>query len=817
MTGAVPSSTYRLQLGPDLDLRAARELVTGLRRLGVSHLYLSPILQAAPGSTHGYDVVDHAAISDDLGGRRAFDELAAAVVSSGGGLVIDVVPNHMSIAAPAANRWWWDVLEHGPDSRYARYFDITWESHELRQRDTVLLPVLGDHYGRVLEAGELVIEHGERGFVVRYFDHRFPLSPESVAMIVRAPAEGSIAERLAGVNADVDLVHELLEQQHYQLCHWRRARHDLDYRRFFDIDTLIGVRVEDPTVFDDTHALTVELVASGLVDGLRIDHPDGLADPAAYLDRLADATPGAWIVVEKILEAGETLPDDWSVHGTTGYDFAATVNGLLLDPDGVDSLTAWWRDHVDPASWDEVVRVAKREIVRGVLAADVARVADVAVRLCERHRRQRDHTRHDLTEAVRSLLEVFPVYRTYVGGSSPSEADLGVLAEAFASAREVAPEIDADLFDFLHEVLAGRHRDGGIADEFVLRFQQLTGPAMAKSVEDTAFYRHLPVVGANEVGADPGEPVRTVEDFHAHNSAIHQRWPATMTTLSTHDTKRSADVRARLAVLTERAEDWIGFLDEWVARLDGWWEVEPDRATSVLALQTVVGAWPIDADRLAGYLEKATKEAKRRTSWTEPDAAYDAAVQSLAKRMLADAELVGAVEALVDRIVVAGRSKSLAQQLLQLTSPGVPDVYQGQERWDLSLVDPDNRRPVDHASREEALERLIADGGPGHDLSADAGGAHKLWLTHQALTLRGRHPECFGPGDAGSYEPVEAGDNAVAFLRGGRILTVARVRSSARSVEVELPTGVWIDRLTGEPHEGAVTVETVALFEKADA
>ena len=839
-----------------------------LARLGVGHVYLSPVLQAVPGSTHGYDVADHTRLSGDLGGHPAFEELAAAAHDADLGLIIDIVPNHMSIASPSANRWWWDVLENGPASRYADHFDINWESPESRQEDTVLLPVLGDHYGRILEAGELRLERGGAGFVVRYFDHVFPLSPRSLVVLLRPVVDGraeselgfvvdalerlptahgsevgrgvierrhrdlsvlkrllagllvepevagAVDERMAAASADPDLLHEVLERQHYQLAHWRRGQRDLDYRRFFDIDTLIGLRIEDPLVFDDTHHLILELVRTGAVDGLRIDHPDGLTDPAGYLVRLAGASGGAWTVVEKILESGEQLPM-WPVAGTTGYDFGHVAGGVLRDPAGVDAIVDHWRSTVDGDDWETTVAGAKREILRTVLASDVVRLSDLGLRLCEHDRRHRDFTRHDVTQAVRALVAAHPVYRTYVRpGVPPTDVDRAVIEGAARQASAV-DDVDAELVAFLTATLLGEH-EGELADEFVRRFQQLTGPAMAKSVEDTAFYRYLPLASANEVGGNPGHPTVTVAGFHEHNSRIHADWPATMTTLSTHDTKRSADVRARLDALTEQASEWTAFLDRWLLRLDSWWLVEPDRRTSVLALQTAVGAWPIDVDRLGPYLEKATKEAKLRTSWTDGDADFDAAVQELAARMLDDDELRGELAQLVDAVLVPGRRHALAQHLLLLTSPGVPDLYQGNELWDLSLVDPDNRRPVDHQLRSDLLARLIDSVGPQVPLCDDDVGHHKLWLTHQALQLRRRRPECFGAGEAGRYEPIDAGDRAVAFRRGDDVLVAAAVRAG-EPPHVALPAGTWTDLLTGQEHEDVVVADPVVLLERCGA
>lgn len=868
--GPAPISTYRLQLGPDFDLEQARKIVSRLDVLGISHLYLSPILEAAPGSTHGYDTVDPGRISTALGGRTAFDRLSEVVVAADMGLVVDVVPNHMSIAVPRSNRWWWDVLENGPMSRFAGHFDVTWESSEARQVDTVLLPVLGDHYGVVLEAGDLALERGDDGFVVRYFDHVYPLAPRSLVttlrpiaraatdsdlgfvvdalehlpvdredrgavarrhrdlsvlrrMLAAALADDDVAHqidaRLATLNADFDALHEVLEQQHYQLCHWRRAERDLDYRRFFDIDTLIGMRIEDPDVFDDTHALILELVRGGQVTGLRIDHPDGLTDPGGYLVRLRDEAPGTWTVVEKILESGEDLPESWPVAGTTGYDFLHVVDGIFRQVEGVEALNRWWAEEVDPATWEAVVEDAKTEILTSVLAADVSRVADVGLQLCEFHRRHRDHTRHDVTHAVRAIVRAMPVYRTYVRPGVPtSAADRQVIAAAVDEARKSDPDVDEDLYAFLTSVLQGDHDGEAIADEFVVRFQQLTGPAMAKSVEDTSFYRHLPVPAANEVGGDPGEPLVTVDRFHAHNAHIHESWPATMTALSTHDTKRSADLRSRLDALTTMADRWLAFAERWTAWCDERWQTVPHRPTTLLTLQSIVGAWPIDGKRLRRYLEKATKEAKARTSWTDPDPAFDEQVARLADALLSDSDFVADVEALVAEVLVPGRHVALAKQLLQLTSPGVPDCYQGSELWDLSLVDPDNRRSVDHDLRARLASGLPSGpgkSGPEVSLAADDHGQHKLWVTQQALRLRRRHPACFGAGPSGRYEPLDVGAGAVAFRRGDDVVVATSLAAGNPPFDLELPDGEWTDVLSGDRCSDSVTVETMVLLERS--
>jgi (1->4)-alpha-D-glucan 1-alpha-D-glucosylmutase len=791
----VPSATYRLQLRPGFEFDQAAGVLDYLHDLGVTHLYLSPVLQAAPGSTHGYDVVDHSRLNEELGGAVAFQHLSDAASRLGMGIVVDVVPNHMAVPTPATlNATLWSVLRLGPASPYARWFDVEWAAQER----AILMPVLGRRIGEVVADGEITIDRTGAEPVLRYFDHVFPVRPGT---------------------EDLPLS-ELLDRQFYRLAHWRVGDEELNYRRFFDIDTLAAVRVEDEQVFAETHAVLLALVDEGKVAGLRIDHPDGLADPRGYLRHLAARTRGAWVVVEKILENDEALPDDWPCAGTTGYDALLRVGGVLHDPAGAPALTELYAGLTgEPGDFAAVVEPAKRFVVEHGLRAEVARLVEVAATVCHEHLELRDHTRSGLHEALVELLVATPVYRAYVVPGEPAPAaSRAVLSESAARARPRLAEDRHGTLDLVVQLALGEQGRGAHRDEFVVRFQQTCGPVMAKGVEDTAFYRWLRLTSLNEVGGDPGHLATTVEELHRWCGRQLARWPASMTTLSTHDTKRSEDVRARLALLSELPAEWGARVTAWRAASAAYRPAELDANTEYLLWQTVVGAFPLDAPRLTAYLEKATREAKRRTTWTAPDPAYDEAVRDFAERVLADAELMGDVGAFVDRLSAGWRSNVLAQKLLALTVPGVPDVYQGCELTDLSLVDPDNRRPVDYADRRDRLAALDAGGEP-RDLDDE-----KLLVVSRALRLRREHPEWFGAGS--TYQALSRdSEHLVAFSRAERVV-VAVQRLAASGTDgpsrLDLPPGRWRDLLGGASLDGEVPLTTlfaalpVALLVAAD-
>ncbi len=792
-----PVSTYRLQLRESFGFRQAAELADYLAALGVTHVYLSPILQANPGSPHGYDIIDHSHVSVDLGGEDAFRAMVKQFHGHGLRVVVDVVPNHMARPTPESlNKQLWSVLYRGKASEYAHWFDVDWDAQEGK----LLMPILAGPVEQCLDdflidTAPKTPENAEhRGPVLRYFDHVLPL-------------RDNVADLPLGM---------LLAQQHYRLIGWREAATQLNWRRFFDIDTLIAVRVEDPDVFAATHQVVLRLYDEGLIDGLRIDHADGLADPEGYLRRLAEATRGAWVVAEKILAPGEELPA-WDCAGTTGYDALSLVGGLFVDPAGEPPLTdEYVRFTSGKRHFAEVARDAKRGIADATFTAEVSRLTRLFARadfpalagLAEA----------DLHDVLVELLAAFGVYRAYATpGEPPPEFAVAVVSAAAASAREA---LEPRLYPALDAVCAAVLGLGGVAgdaarqaarDELVVRFGQTTGPVLAKGVEDTAFYRWPRLASLNEVGGDPDIFGVSPAEFHAAAGHLAARWPATMTTLSTHDTKRQEDVRARLAVLAEWPEDWAHKVAEWhglaIWLTDGAaaqaTERAPEPDLEYLMWQTLVGAWLIGEDRLRSYLGKAMHEAKTRTSWTVRDPGYEEAVLGLADAVLADPELVAGIAEFVARIAPDARVNSLGAKLVQLTMPGVPDVYQGCELTGLSLVDPDNRRPVDYQRRRRLLAALRA-GQEAVGLDAE-----KLLLTSRALRLRRDHADWF----AGGYTPLAcegpAAEHAVAFLRGDHAVTVVtrlpaglRRRGGWGDTVLPLPELHWRDVLTGVRHAG---------------
>jgi (1->4)-alpha-D-glucan 1-alpha-D-glucosylmutase len=823
-------ATYRLQLAPDFGFDDAAGLVPYLAELGVSHLYLSPVFEAVAGSAHGYDAVDPTHLRDELGGAPAFGRLVATAHEAGLGLVLDIVPHHL--AADQANGWWWDVLRRGRASRFAEHFDIDWDPPERRLKGLVLLPVLGDHYGRAVDNGELRLDRLGDELVARYYDHVAPLSPETAdelwadaarrAVVTGKPADETLAAVIEEVNADPDALDGVLNRQHHRFARWQAAAHELDYRRFFDVDSLVALRSERLDVFADTHRLVTSLTASGAVDGLRVDHVDGLRDPEGYLDRLRGAAPEAWLVVEKILRPGESLPDGWPVDGTTGYDGLADIGGLLIDPAGLEILTAGWRRFTDETrTFDEIRLAARRETLAEILAADVERVVALLVRFCEHHRQWRDFTRAELRDALVEVTVHVAAYRTYESGSDE------LLADAVAAAGETRSDLDPDLFALLRSALGGElHRElgpergGGEAAELAARWRQLTGPVAAKGEEDTAFYRWTPLLSVAEVGCEPDHPVLDVDRFHAAWMQRGRQWPSTMVTTSTHDTKRSEDVRARLAVLSEPAvaAAFVERVEAWTRNVD---DDGPDRATQWLVFQTLVGAHPLPAERAWPVIQKSLREAKQRTSWVRPDDGYEEGVREWLESTLADRTFFEELDALVVPLVEPGRINALTQVALRSLVPGVPDTYRGTELWDLSLVDPDNRRPVDWDERRTAL--ASASRTTAAELWTDDvdSGAAKLALLRACLQLRGRHPGAFGP--RGDYRalavegpPSDVG-RVLAFSRTVADVPVAAVvvprfpaAGLADDAIVHLPAGRWHNPLTGaEVDGGAVTFATV--------
>jgi (1->4)-alpha-D-glucan 1-alpha-D-glucosylmutase len=868
-------ATYRVQLHAGFGFEAAAAIADYLAVLGISHLYSSPYLQAGRGSMHGYDVVNPHRLNEELGGAEAHGRFCKALGCHGLGQVLDIVPNHMAITG-ADNPWWWEVLENGQASLYATYFDVDWDPPESRLRNSVLLPILGDQYGRVLEAGELRLEHRDAIFTLHYHDHTFPVSPRTLDTLLGTAAERCrsdelaftadalgrlpvstatdwasirrrhrdkevlraqlgrlLAERpqateavdavVAEVNANPDDLHALLERQNYRLAFWRAAARNLGYRRFFDINTLVALRMEDEQVFVDTHALVLRWLDEGVLDGIRIDHPDGLRDPKAYCQRLHRAAPQSWIVVEKILELGEWLRTSWPVAGTTGYDFLNRVGGLFVNPAGEQPLTEFYAEFTgESVNYPELVRAKKHQALHELLGSDVNRLTALFVEVCERHRRHRDYTRYELNEALREVIACFSVYRTYVQADADTfdKDDFHYVSEAVERAKSYRPELDPDLFEFLRDLLLLRVR-GDLEGELVMRFQQLTGPTMAKGLEDTVFYCFNRLVSLNEVGGDPGHFGVSPAAFHQACLEAQQRWSRAMLATSTHDTKRSEDVRVRIHLLSEIPARWAEAVRRWAGlnerhRRGGW----PDRNTEYLLYQTLVGAWPLESERALTYMEKAVREAKVHTSWTLVNADYEEAVRRFVSDVLDDPEFTADLAAFVAPLVEPGRVNALAQTLLKCTAPGVPDFYQGTELWDLSLVDPDNRRPVDYDGRRRLLS--VLDGATPEEIWARIDeGLPKLWVIRQALALRHHRPELFG--SQGDYQPLLAqgtrAEHVVAFIRGGGAVSIVPrlvlgLQGDWADTVIELPTGRWRDQLTGDEMRGGVVrlTELMARF-----
>jgi (1->4)-alpha-D-glucan 1-alpha-D-glucosylmutase len=876
----VPTATYRIQFNAGFTFRQATEIVPYLAELGISDLYASPYLQARPGSLHGYDIVNHGSLNPEIGTEHDHARMSAALREQGMGHLLDIVPNHMGIAG-GGNEWWADVLEHGPSSPYSPYFDIDWNPRKPELEGKVLLPVLGDQYGAVLERGELRLAYEDGRFFLEYFETRLPAAPAPTGAVLRLAVEqldgvlppedearmelesiatalerlparrrtdpASVAERrrertvtqrrlrsLYGASAPVragldeavrifngtpgepasfDRLDALLNDQAYRLAFWRVAAEEINYRRFFDVNELAGVRVEVPRVFEDTHRLVLRLVREGMVTGLRIDHPDGLYDPRAYLRELQaqavglDAPEPLYVLVEKILAGDEALPEEWPVAGTVGYEFLNQVNALFVDPRNERALDAVYRTFTGASvAFEDLVYTSKRLILRTALVSELTVLATLLNRISETNRCSRDFTYGSLLDALREVIACFPVYRTYIDAVSGSVADRDrrVVDRAMRAARRRNRGTSGEIFDFVRNTLL-LHWPAELDEEarrehasFVMRFQQLTGPVMAKGVEDTAFYVFNRLVSLNEVGGEPDRFGRTPEDFHLAMLDRAERWPHALSTSSTHDTKRSEDVRARINVLSELPDVWAQRVEAWAGfnarhkRLEDGHPI-PDPNDEYLLYQTLVGAWPfgeMDEEgrheftaRLQAYMEKATREAKTHTSWINPNPAYDAGLAGFVADILADEAFLQDFLPFQRMVSRLGMVNALAQTLVKLTAPGVPDVYQGQEAWDFSLVDPDNRRPVDYGLRRRLLDGLAARRGEvdGATLARELvegweDGRIKMHVVQQALRLRAALPTVFG---RGAYLPL-----APEGARAGHVAAFARTDDGAATLTV---------------------------------
>jgi (1->4)-alpha-D-glucan 1-alpha-D-glucosylmutase len=873
-TSVVPLATYRLQFGEHLDFNGAARVAPYLAELGISHLYASPWLEARGPGSHGYDITDYTAFNPVLGGEDGFEHLAATLATHDLGHIADFVPNHMGIGK-TSNPWWNDVLEWGPASPHAAHFDIDWQSPNRHLRGKVDIPILGKAYGRALEDGDLKLrfEPAQGRFALWYHDHRFPIDPRSYPQIIGravditrdgqinhtanfkslsdiergfalsdtltpkeaqtletalanlAAADSLIADCLqraadsfAGQPGDRDshrALHELLECQHYNLSYWRAGPDEINYRHFFNIADLAGIRIEDRGLFDDVHRLVARLLREGKLSGLRIDHIDGLHDPAEYCARLRDMaseTPhgSAYLVVEKILANGETLPMDWPVAGTTGYDFVAKVNALLVDPNGKAPLTDFYQRFTDRReSYADAVRRARQFAVTTLFSGELDSLARSLHSIAERDWMTRDFTLPRLRDALHAVLGRFPVYRSYVTAQTASESDRAVIADAIAGAMQDRPDLTEDgIFDFISTVLTGDYlrtaeRDSEVA-RFAMRFQQISGPISAKGIEDTTFYRYNRLIALNEVGGDPDVFGLDADAFHRFNQDHAAYWPHAMLATSTHDTKRGEDARARLAALSTIPTEWCDRVTRWSAQNRPFVSIlpkgiAPSANDEYLLYQTLVGAWPIelfadvpaDADlaafrgRLKTFMRKALREAGEHSSWAYPNAAYEEAIERFIDHLVSD-ENAGFSEMadFAARVAELGVANSLVQLVLKCTCPGVPDIYQGTELWDLSLVDPDNRRPVDFDTRSALLPELRAIeslqgearvGAVADLLDTWRDGRIKFYVLRQLLKLRQMYPDLF---IHGTYEPLTVtgaeASRAIAFRRvyGDEAITV---------------------------------------------
>ncbi|MFW6337296.1 MAG: malto-oligosyltrehalose synthase [Alkalispirochaetaceae bacterium] len=898
-----PRATMRLQFHEGFTFEEAKTLVPYMADLGISHVYASPLLQARPGSTHGYDIVDHNTINREIGDRTSLQEFVDALHARGMGLILDFVPNHMGVGY-ADNDWWLHVLEWGEASPYAQFFDIDWRPAEESLRGKVLLPVLGERYGAVLEGGELLLRFlpREGAFSVFYYEHRFPISPHHYAELLRKGAElvpraepslrplirefGNLSKkprgrkhrsgalkraeelkgalsRLAASEADVaaaceaacshyngepgeprsfDELHRLLDAQAYRASYWRLAANEINYRRFFDINDLAGIRVEEPEVMSITHHLIYQLMQDRVIQGLRLDHIDGLRDPKGYLERLQEAagfrTLGAgrvqgapgyetpldqpfYVVVEKILAHHEQLREDWPVSGTTGYEFLAQVGELLTSPTSEESLDRIYREFLGEAEeFGTLVQECKYRVMNETLLSELNVLGNQFNRLAKKSRKTRDFSRGGLRRALYEIAARFPVYRTYVDEAGCSEEDRRYIDWAVAQAKKASTMADRTVFDFVHSVLTTE-----IVDELprsfrrsdvtslAMRFQQFTAPVTAKSVEDTAFYRYHRLVSRNEVGGDPERLYASPQAFHIANRNRLSRFPFSMIASATHDHKRGEDVRARLNVISELPGEW----EQLIRRIEELSELylteteeepAPSKNDRYLIYQTILGTWPLElgppdyqglgeyTERLVGYLTKALRESKVHTSWTNVDEEYERAAEHYLRSLLnpkGSTVILRTFHEGAETLFLPGVVNSLTQTLLKLTVPGVPDIYRGTELWDFTLVDPDNRRPVDFDRRREYLNGIQSGRFEPGELLADwRSGAIKEYVIYKALSYRKAHPDTFA---SGAYEPLEAtgteAERLVAFRRGEECLVVVPrlVAPLLSDAETPLPRG----------------------------
>ena len=925
----VPLSTYRLQFSRDFTFSQAAEIVPYLAALGISHCYASPYLRARPGSTHGYDIIDHHHLNPEIGTPEEYERLVSVLHRHGMGQILDVVPNHMGVMG-SDNAWWLDVLENGEASAYADFFDIDWEPLKDELQGKVLIAVLGNQYGTVLDRGELKLtfdrEKGE--FSIFYLQHRFPVNPVEYPRILGRAAEklqqksetgdedlpefqsltsafghlpgrtetapekraerirdkeihkrrlaalcarshpitAAIEQTIASMNgipgnpASFDELHELIKVQAFRLAHWRVAADDINYRRFFDVNDLAALRQENEAVFNQTHEFVLQLLKEGKIDGLRIDHPDGLYNPREYFQRLqcsaAQTLPECmaknhYVVAEKILTGEELLSENWPIHGTTGYDFASLVNGLFVDPDAEGKMTeAYWSFIRDRADFQELAYQCKKLVMDRSLNSELNVLANHLSRIALADRHTCDFTVKSLRDALMEIIACFPVYRTYVSGQGVSASDEKYITEAVECAKQKVTLADQSVYDFIREVLLTRQAQGHqefyqrSVVHFAMRFQQYTSAVMAKGLEDTGFYRYHRLASLNEVGGDPLRFGIRPEQFHGEMQRRSRLWPDAMLSTSTHDSKRLEDVRARINVLSEMPDIWRAQVTRWrdlnaaLKAGDGSEDLTPN--DEYLFYQTLVGAWPVGqgaesplssfAERMTAYMLKAIREAKEKTSWANQNRAYESAVTVFVKAVLASREFRDEFLPFQHKVSYFGMLNSLAQTVLKLALPGVPDFYQGNELWELNLVDPDNRRAVDYGVRAPLLHQIETASQVAKERLADFSrelvckmqdGRIKMYVTWKTLRLRNENPKIFRTGE---YTPLQTvGENArhaIAFARSlgdSRVLVVVpRLSAQLAGSQLRLPTGAqaWAETAIQLPDSSETSFRNVFTGEE---
>ncbi len=791
------------------------KIVPYLYKLGISHIYFSPFLQAESGSKSGYDMVDSQNINIELGGEKGLENLSEEIKPYMG-QILDIVPNHLSIQSDK-NKLWNDVLKYGRKSQYGHFFDINWGPPQKKLTNKVLLAVLGEHYENELKNRNIQIKRINDDFFATYYSFSFPINDASAEKIKKGTIDETDKE-IEKVNNDAQLLDEVLNNQFYFLSHWEAADQEINYRRFFTINHLLGLRIEEEDVFEYTHKLIFEMLEEGQLDGVRIDHIDGLRDPAEYLNRIKRKAPEKWIITEKILGPEEPLPKKWPIHGTTGYDFLNAVNGLFVNPSAREPLSNLYRQLTgETRQFNEMLYKKKLLTLQKSFGGETKRLIKILEEISMSHEKYRDLTIGELEEGLSIIIGYFPVYRTYINNLNKDidPKDRNIIEQTISLSREKNPQVHQIVWDFFGDLLTAKMK-GREELEFILRFQQLTGPVMAKGAEDTAFYCYNDLISLNEVGGSPGRFGTSIEEFHSFCSRMQADWPMTMLTTSTHDTKRGEDVRMRINMISDVPGQWQDNVKQWYEQNKKYHTGNlPNANTEYFLYQTLLGCWPIEINRLKEYMIKAAREEKVHTSWTKVKGKYEEALESFIENICKDNEFINSLESFISLILKPARISSLSQILIKYTAPGIPDLYQGAELWEIVLVDPDNRRAIDYEFRQniftqmekmsskEALEHLDT-------------GLTKMFVLHQCLKVRRENQECFGADS--SYTPLEISGakagNIIGFRRNERIITIAPrlllgLQNDWQDTLLKLPAGRWTNVFSSQTFENVIEIKNL--------